>query len=596
MKKIYLSALALSIGTLSFGQYAKQNANSVRTDAYESIKPIKQAPNNKGAVYYTDDFSNAALWTMTGGSPTDWTIGQSAGGAGGFPLADLVSTSGAPFALFDSDNVNTGGVQDAVIQLIAPINCSAGTFISIQFENYYRPFNTTKAYVEVSNDGTNWTQYQVHANVAANAGTANPETTIVNVSATAGNQATVYIRFRYTGDWDYGWAIDDVSVVETEANDLVAFNAYYGTANVPYTRIPEAQIQAIDFAMEANNVGAVDQTGTVLTASVNGTVVGTSAAVTIAAGTSDSLAIVGAYTPPASTWGIDYVVSLDISSTATDATPGNNKITFMPFQTNEFIYAQDDYGVNGTGNGGGEDGNNAGAFEFEAGNYYDIYANADVYGIDVMLGSAANAPANEELDVVLYSVDANGDFLEVDRSQSYLTTGADAGTLINFRFDAAVPVTAGISYFAALHVVGNTDYSYATSGTSATNTQAGGTTSLIFYPSMSAPATGGNYYTSRTPMIRLSFDPNTVGINDVANNSVSFNVYPNPSTGEFNVNLTKDMGNVANLTVKNVVGQTVLDKQVTINGNQTETISLNNFGKGIYFLTINNETVKLIVE
>jgi hypothetical protein len=85
-----------------------------------------------------------------------------------------------------------------------------------------------------------------------------------------------------------------------------------------------------------------------------------------------------------------------------------------------------------------------------------------------------------------------------------------------------------------------------------------------------------------------------VGI-DAADEATSFSVYPNPSNGDFTINLVGE-AKTANITVKNVVGQTIINKTVNVAGNSTETISLTDYSKGVYFLTVNGETTKLIVE
>jgi len=87
---------------------------------------------------------------------------------------------------------------------------------------------------------------------------------------------------------------------------------------------------------------------------------------------------------------------------------------------------------------------------------------------------------------------------------------------------------------------------------------------------------------------------NGVGIEE--SNTLKFNVYPNPSDGLFNINLASENSGIVNLSVKNVVGQTVLNKTVAVSGQTKETISLVDYSSGIYFLTIDNQTVKLIVE
>ena len=99
-------------------------------------------------------------------------------------------------------------------------------------------------------------------------------------------------------------------------------------------------------------------------------------------------------------------------------------------------------------------------------------------------------------------------------------------------------------------------------------------------------------------MIRMRFDPALiihVGINQVED-AVKFNVFPNPSNGIFNINLSSEKDNSVNLTVKNVVGQTVLTETVNVSGTTNHKISLTDYSKGIYFLTVGTKTVKLIVE
>jgi Secretion system C-terminal sorting domain len=593
MKKIYLSALALSIGTLSFGQSKVQNTIPFKTQ--EGFEAVKSATNfnaqDKATVLYTDDFSNASLWSMTGGSPTNWTIGVSASGAGGFPLADLLSTSGAPFALFDSDGVNAGGFQDAAISLIAPINCTGFPSISVEFENYFRPFNTTLIYVEVSNDNINWDQYQVHGSVPSNGATANPETTVVNISATAGNQATVYIRFRNTGDWDYGWAIDDLKVQTSDDNDLVANGEFYGFFGIPYTRIPVLHNQAADWSMWANNVGAVDQTNTVLTVLDNGTPVSASTPQTVAAGNNDSLfAPSFTFTP---TILVPHTLTLSLASDSTDASPANNDMAFNPFEFTPNMYALDDYGQFFTpGNAGGAA--PSGGFEFEAGNYFDAIVADVAYGIEVVIGS--NTVANTVIDYVLYDI-TSGSFVEIDRSGFYTTTALDAGNAIYLSLPNTPALTAGNTYFAAVHSF--TEMYYGVSGSSPGNNSPGGTTSLIFFPNMVTPTTGENFFTTQTPMVRLNVS-NPLSTLDVLSETVDFSVYPNPSKGIFTLNLNADVAENVSLSVKNIVGQTVLNKTVTVSGATKEVISLENYDKGVYFLTIDNnrekKTVKLIVE
>jgi hypothetical protein len=591
MKKIYLSLIALSLGGLTFGQTAGKNAIAFKTQDNDHVKTATNVnQNNKSTVLWTDDFSTPSNWTMTGGTPTNWTIGQSASGAGGFPLADLVSTSGAPFALFDSDGVNAAGPQDATIEMTTGIPTLGNPYISVQFENYFRPYSSTAVYVEVEADGSGtWTQFQVHGSIAVNGATANPEVTTVNVSSAITGATTMKVRFHYTGDWDYGWAIDDIKIQTSDDNDIVASEAFYGfgATLTPYSRIPVTQITSADFMIKATNVGAKDQPNTLLNVDVDGgTFTGTSATTTLVTGTTDSLFCTTQYTP-ATTIGVPHTVTLTVSSDSVDASPANNTVVFPPFEISQYIYAQDNYTAT-PGAGGGTDANTTPpSEEFEAGNYYDAFFTEQVYAVDVMIGTGT--PVGTAIEGVLYD-GTTATFVELDRSNIYITVAGDVGKVITLILPTAPTITAGNNYFAAVHAF--TEFNYGIGGTSPSNTDPSGPTSLIFYPNMTAPASGQNYYTTQTPMIRLNFDP-TVGIDEL-NNNVNFSVYPNPSNGEFTVNLTADNSDNVNLTVTNVVGQTIINKSVV--GNRKTTISLTDYSKGIYFLTIGNKTTKLIVE
>ena len=110
---------------------------------------------------------------------------------------------------------------------------------------------------------------------------------------------------------------------------------------------------------------------------------------------------------------------------------------------------------------------------------------------------------------------------------------------------------------------------------------------------MHSPNANSSFGLSSVPMIRLNFDQ-TVGVNTEVE-ATSFTVFPNPSNGEFTISLEGDAKTAA-LAVKKVVGQTIINKTVNVAGKTTETISLSDYSKGVYFLTVDGETTKLIVE
>lgn len=97
MKKIYLSALALGLGTLAFGQVKQPALNSAVSKA-KPVNATTQAPGEKalGVVIWSDDFSSAAGWTIDNngitGAAYGWNIDAVNSGWYNDPIA---SPSGA---------------------------------------------------------------------------------------------------------------------------------------------------------------------------------------------------------------------------------------------------------------------------------------------------------------------------------------------------------------------------------------------------------------------------------------------------------------------------------------------------------------------
>lgn len=96
-------------------------------------------------------------------------------------------------------------------------------------------------------------------------------------------------------------------------------------------------------------------------------------------------------------------------------------------------------------------------------------------------------------------------------------------------------------------------------------------------------------------------------LNDVYNNGKSLGIadnslissvtaYPNPSDGQFTLNITNTRVSDLKITVMNIQGQTVYQNQVKSALNYQQTIDLTAFAKGMYFLKVNNEVVKLLVK
>lgn len=91
------------------------------------------------------------------------------------------------------------------------------------------------------------------------------------------------------------------------------------------------------------------------------------------------------------------------------------------------------------------------------------------------------------------------------------------------------------------------------------------------------------------------------GLDDVQDGQVSLNIYPNPSSGIFNIEVSGDKEQAFNLKVISLQGQTVFSGQMTLSsGVYNNSIDLTYLPRGVYYVTISNElnstTRKIIFE
>ena len=628
MKKIYLCAMALSVGSLSFGQSLttksfsedkQQRTAATGIQSHNNVTTNFKAP---GDVIYSEDFNGSASlpagWSEVDntGNAAPWVVQA----AGVLPDADwttaqptIASASAGNCMLYYSDGYQSpppvSGYYDvdAYFQT-AGITLSNFSGVSVNFQQSFRNCCANAGVVAVlmaSTDPTfasNVQSWDIVGGVITNDASADPMDMSVNISSiAAGVTGDIYLRWHIgAGIEAYFWMIDDIQVVESVTNDLTTLNGYYGFFGVEYTRILQSQIQPLSISMQYNNIGSADQTGSALFLDINGSAIDNTPLSTIASLDADTLTMDSVWTPP-TTIGIPYTATLSITSDSVDSTPSNNGVIFPPFEVSSYLIAIDDFSAT-PGNGGGNSGPNN-VTEYEAGNQFDIInQNEDLMAIDLVTGP--NTPVNTFIDVVIYEIDFSATpegYTEVWRSGGYAITAADLGVVKHFDNTlsqvpgapgvAIATLTDGSTYFAAVHSY--VDYEFGISGLNPGAGTPSARHSAIRYPNMVSPNANSSFGYSNTPMIRLNFSA-TVGV-DADATATNFSVFPNPSNGEFTINLDGEAKTVA-MTVKNVVGQTIINKTINVAGKTTETLSLSDYSKGVYFLTVNEETVKLIVE
>jgi len=592
MKKMYVCLFGILATGLVFGQKTTTSPmNGKKYQLLDEKSKTEIITESKGITIWSNDFSTPSDWTTSNdpnGTPAhtsgDWAITTNLTAIPVAALTPAAFTSAANgYALINSDAAGGTAFQNAKIVTTASIDLSTQPLVVINFEQSHRRYAESTFVVYSIDGGTTWNEIEVNAGMTVNTNTTNPAIVQVNLSAQIGGQANVKIGFKYIGNYDWFWAVDNVKLMTPDDYDLGIAGAYWGStgfwgARLPYYQIPSAQVTAIDFSGIIANLGALSQDAT-FGASV-GTYVGSSAATTIVAGASDTLNCTTAFTPAATV--ASYTVNMGVTSPAVDAVPANNTIAnAATIAVNQKIYARD----KGTIGGGSY---NAG-FGFEVGNIFDMFATADITAIDVTV--AATAVAGAQVYAKLYSIDpATGDFVFVDESNAYTLTTGDLGTNITFPLlGGAATLNAGESYLVVAGSNGDgglsNDLVVGTAGVSEAQTS--------YYLDLTDNTW---YYTTSTPMVRMNFS--AAGINE-NNANFGLNVYPNPAANETNVTITAENASVV-VVLTDVSGKAVYSNNLgAVNGMKNLNINTANFANGIYMVNVTSNgtvtTQKLVV-
>gem|GEM_PF-1965320 len=150
---------------------------------------------------------------FTGGaSSTGFTITQTTGTCGwtyGNPGSRVITGSGfdADFIIFDDDHCGNIGVSTG--DLLSPVfDASVASNYFLTFDQSYHAYSNSTAKVDVW-DGAAWNT--VYTLTTTSVGYNNPAVPItLDITAAANSSPTAQIRFHYTGNYAYWWALDNI--------------------------------------------------------------------------------------------------------------------------------------------------------------------------------------------------------------------------------------------------------------------------------------------------------------------------------------------------------------------------------------------------
>lgn len=385
-------------------QFAKINHALLKNNATRSI--------DSNNVFMSQDFSSATFpptgWTryIVGGTATlNWTRGTS------LTLSyNTLNPTGTTFsngyAWVDSDGYGSGNPAENCALQSPSINCSSYTNVFLSFSEFFREYAASTAIVEVSNNGSTWTQvYEALPGVSVDSSGPNPNFVDINVTTYAAGQATFYVRFHWQGNWDYYWVVDDIKLYSKPAYDI-ALSAFSNPNEYVVKPIAHYTSGPLTLAATAENMGA----NTVTNVSMDVNVLNLSTQQIVHSATSNTIASLApgatglltastSYTPPADT-GIYYIRYI-VHMTQTDADLSNDTL-YSGFWISDSLFARSDEMY--TGFLSGSLGFGTGTYGL-MGNDYTLSVADKLNHIDAYVTGPA---INDTTQMFVYATGANG--------------------------------------------------------------------------------------------------------------------------------------------------------------------------------------------
>lgn len=553
-------------------------------------KLSKKNPTNitsKAAVLYANDFLSPSQWSFSNTSlpNTNWQITTNLNSApfAAFRPAGFLSAYNG-FAIIDSDAQGSTAHQNAVLSLIPRISiCENEPFVLLRFSQMYRKFNDTTS-VEISNDGNTWTEFVVNQNMVNSTNTANPATVTVNISAIAGNQDSVYIRFRYRAKNAWFWAIDDVKILKQDQFDLQAEKLIHGTmgnwgSKIAYSKLPSGQIQPIQISGQVRNAGFSGQGDAQLIAASLG--FSSQSLPDIAPPNLVAIYDINQSWTPTNIQG-NQALGVHVISSEIDAVPTDNFYDSLKIEITDNFYARDKLIREGRVS------NNVFSIGFEVGNVFDIFSDQILSSANVLVLSETTA--NSTLFAKIYEAIDSNTFLYLSGSDTIVVPANTQDTWYRVRMRNLELLEAGKSYLLVAGSTGSQFFPGLVIGTSGLSEPF--TTFQLFNSSSEW------FSFTEIPMVRMGFE-SVVSTDKLFNEKLNLSVFPNPASGFAYLNF--EASDEVQIFVRDINGKIIFSTiQENPTGKQPFELNTSNYNKGIYFVQLNTKgffaNAKLIIE
>ena len=642
MKKLYTIASFMMISAISFSQLTDNGFPEPTDVSSRTLKSHQMVSSHaeKAVPFWSEDFANGIPATWTNNN-TPWvyrgantTPNNTVGSQGAYAGSNgpIVSpTAGNGFMIFDSDfydnsgtagNFGAGTYPCNGINGAPPIghvgtlttdsiNCSIYPDVSILFNSFYREY-TGIAKIAFSIDGgfTFTDTIEVHPDIDVNERTENDYQVMVRMPFNIVGNTDVRIQFIYDGtilynsnyNGYYFWMIDDIELIETPPFMLTLTDVNHGGWNttpfsegfgIDYTYMPlnQSAVNPYKFESTMANAGANDLQNVTLHATV----------------TDDGGSQVFSSTSASNTL---VVLDTNIYKTTTDFTPSSTGVyefaywgstdsishtdtSYMTAVATDTVYGRDYNNPSSNWRVGRSCGG------MQLGNVFDVFAGD--YFTSVSAYVTDYSVPGTSMFAVLYEVDTAGgamDFVYLEQTDDYTITSSDTNNWVHIGINNGL----GTNLAAGQYMIAIGGYANPID-TFGIYTSGDARVSMSRVQDNGCDIGSGNfgdwYWISSTPMIRMNFGSTILSINENIF-SGKLTVYPNPSTGVFNLDLVEVKNGDYVISVSNILGDKVYSEVRNVNNTTSAVLDLSDLSSGIYMLNVQNDNSsisrKIIIE
>ncbi len=553
-----------------------------------------------------DASNQSILWVWCNGAPTCAPVftGRSA-------FASETAANG--FAVANSDASGADLPTNHISRLTTTaINCTGKANVFINFNTEIGTFAVDAdpgAKLRVSTNGTTWTEYLVFPGLtgAGSQWSDNPAIPTIDISATAANQATVYLQWQWTGNWEYLWSLDDVKLFSenpTPRHDLSITSHFYPVSSFA-TPVSQIATDTFGFFATVSNTGSLTQTKVKLKVTVEastGTVLYSDSTIiaSLASGVLDSTLVIDSQFAPEVGIG-EYFITYTLTADSTDQRPSNN-VVFDPFIVTNAIFSKENGVVNAN--------RPASTGDWAIGNLYTMSKNSlenyQAVAADFTYAVGTAGPAIETVSAAinLYRVNDgvlpdysnfNGNVYPSDSTTWVGTASYTApDTMVNFALQSialedlvgtggtnGVPLDKGARYFLLIEYTG------------VNNTVLHGLSDIVaptFVNTMVIDIDNDNWFLGGfgddvNAVLRMVLGlVSSTDEQPLADNTMS--VFPNPVKDVLNLGMNFEVPTNATITIADLNGRVITFQDRDNLTNETVTYPVNQLAAGTYLARI----------